>query len=39
MRLRGYAGDAEHAYTRPALQNVKGVWNKPRALRLMDSEN
>jgi DNA invertase Pin-like site-specific DNA recombinase len=31
--FRGYVGEAEHSYERPALQNVKGVWNKPRPLR------
>lgn len=33
VTFRGYEGEAEHAYTRPALQNVKGLLKKPRALR------
>ncbi len=28
VRFRGYEGEAEHEYTRPALIRIKGVWNK-----------
>lgn len=32
VTFRGYEGEAEHAYTRPALQNFKGLLKKPRLL-------
>jgi hypothetical protein len=31
VRFRGYEGEPEHEYKRPALIRIKGVWNKSRA--------
>lgn len=33
VQFRGYEIGPVHKYKRPALQNVKGVWNKPKRLK------